>query len=167
MVWFYGLSGSELVCEDKVENINVTEKFIEPVISLSGNSSNAAHMLGRVKTNWCQQHSDKSDKAKGISIESRCISSGCISTYMKSHLDLLSIVLHFLHTAHKATFKNPILHQKPMFLNMVLYNPDHRPVCQVKIFPKHCNELNRNCFGCWHGDQNWEILTRRESTWPF
>lgn len=68
VVCFYGLSGSELVCGDKVVNINLTEKFIEPFISLSGNSSNAAHMLGRVKTNWSQQHSDKSDKAKGINI---------------------------------------------------------------------------------------------------
>lgn len=54
---FYGLSGSErvvrvvMLTKDKVENIHFTGKFIEPFISLSGNSSNAAHMLGRVKTN--------------------------------------------------------------------------------------------------------------------
>lgn len=113
----------------------MSEKFIEPFISLSGNSSNAAHMLGRVKTNWIQQHSDKSDKAKGIKYLLSLDRYQVVAlVHMKSHLDLLSIVLHFLYTLKlfKATFKNPILYQKPVFLNMALYTPDHRPVW---IFP--------------------------------
>jgi len=48
--------------QDKVESINVADEFIEAFISLSGNSCNAAHHAGQVKTNWSQQQSNKSDK---------------------------------------------------------------------------------------------------------
>lgn len=70
-----------VLTKDKVENINVADEFIEPFISLSGNSSNSCTSCRDKWRRTGVSNIQTSLTKATISIVSWFISSGCISIW--------------------------------------------------------------------------------------